>query len=63
MPIVNAEPTNIQGELDQPEEMQLCPLCDNPIAEWELAALVTAFGWKGLAHADCVREVCAGDGL
>jgi len=47
---------DITNQID-PEEMPLCPLCDQPIFTYEPHQVVTAAGAKALAHEDCAREV------
>lgn len=39
-----------------PEQMPLCPLCDQPIGDYEPAGLILAHGYKGLAHVICIAE-------
>jgi len=41
----------------EPDDMPLCPLCDNAILEWDGVVLVSCGGAKGLAHSDCVAEI------
>ncbi len=44
------------SDIIEPEQMPLCPLCDNAILDWEPVVLVTCGGSKGLAHSDCVEH-------
>lgn len=48
--------TDITHRVDDPEDMPLCPLCDNVIDAYEPAVVVTAFETKGLAHELCLEE-------
>lgn len=41
---------------DYPETMNFCPICDDPVGVHEEAEIVTAFGFKTLAHAHCVKD-------
>lgn len=46
---------DVSTQID-PEQMPLCPLCDNVITDWEPAVVVSCVGSKGLAHEFCVEE-------
>jgi len=46
----------IESYLDMPEEVPLCPVCDQPIMEHEKIAIGLAYGAKCLVHMDCVQE-------
>lgn len=39
------------------EDIQLCPLCDNPIDDWDNAALFFAHGFKQLGHTFCIVDL------
>lgn len=47
----------IEHLLDEPEEMALCPLCDNVIMEGEPVAIGKAYGAFSLIHDFCYEEV------
>lgn len=42
--------------IEDPEDMPLFPLCDQPILEYEEALVTFAFGMKALVHRDCEDE-------
>ena len=42
------------SDVIEPDDMPLCPLCDNVINDWEPSALLFAHGVKGLAHVICI---------
>lgn len=44
-----------------PEDIPLCPLCDQPIMTYETVAIVTAAGAVALAHEDCTNELAEGE--
>lgn len=48
---------DVTGRIVEPEDIPLCPLCDQPVFQWDQAEVVTAFDCKALAHADCTLEV------
>ncbi len=39
-----------------PERIALCPLCDQPMCEWENTTTLAAEGYKCMAHIDCARN-------
>ena len=43
------------GELE-PESFSLCPLCDQPIFDYEETEIITGFGMKILTHLHCSEE-------
>lgn len=47
---------NIEHLIGDPEDMGLCPLCDNVIMEWETIDIVCAYGVQSLAHDACIME-------
>jgi len=46
----------IESRLDNPEEVPLCSLCDQPIFESESVVIGIAFGCKCLIHFSCAME-------
>ena len=50
------EAIDISDKIDVEDMNMLCPLCDNAINDWDAAVVVTAYGFKGLAHSMCVAE-------
>lgn len=40
-----------------PEELPLCPLCDQPIMRHELVDIGTAAGAVALIHEDCANQL------
>ena len=42
--------------IEDPETMPLCPFCDQPIMDYEPAAVIAAHGVRALAHSCCVEE-------
>jgi hypothetical protein len=41
--------------LIDPDHVPLCPICDQPIFDYEEVLLFTAHGQKGLGHSCCVK--------
>lgn len=48
--------TDVNGYID-PEEMPLCPLCDQPIMTYEPTGEIHCAGTKALAHEACIEEI------
>ena len=44
----------IEDQLSEPEEMSLCPLCDNVITDGEPVVIGEAYGCLALVHECCV---------
>ena len=44
------------SEAVEPDDMPMCPLCENSITEDEPACLIFAHGCKGIAHSLCVMS-------
>ncbi len=44
-----------------PEEIPLCPLCDQPIMRGELVDIGTAGGAIALIHEDCANQLKDGE--
>ena len=44
-------------EILDPEDIPLCPLCDQPILDWQEGEVAVAGGLKCLAHEDCIEEL------
>lgn len=47
------ETVDVTEMLDEPEDMALCPLCDNVILEYEPVVIAKASGCICLAHECC----------
>jgi alkyl hydroperoxide reductase subunit AhpF len=39
-----------------PERINLCPMCDQPIFSYEESSVIISGDCKCLAHTDCVRQ-------
>lgn len=44
------------SEALEPEEMSVCPLCDNSMFDWDECAIFLAHGDVALAHVSCIAE-------
>lgn len=53
---MNLEVVEIDGEVD-PEDIPLCPLCDQPIFAYERVAIGNGGEALALIHADCGEEL------
>ena len=40
-----------------PEDMPMCPLCGNPIENWEPASFIAAHGCIAAAHDMCLNDI------
>lgn len=49
------------SHLIEPEDLPLCPLCDQPIMSYEESVTVMAAGAKAMAHQDCIDAEVSGD--
>jgi hypothetical protein len=49
---------NLDGKME-PEDIALCPLCDNAMLEWDETSVIECGGAKCLAHSDCIEELQA----
>lgn len=47
---------DISNAID-PEDIPLCPLCDQPIMNYETVSIGTAAGAVALVHEDCANEL------
>lgn len=46
---------DIAHQVEDPETMPLCPLCDQPIFSYELVEVGVAHGCAALIHQDCAE--------
>lgn len=50
---------HLNPETLSPEDVPLCPLCDQPIWNYEQAAVISSGDAKCMAHQDCTEEALA----
>ena len=56
MDIIEMSQVNIEGLITEPEEMPLCPLCDQPLLIFEEVVVGLAHGCGALVHLPCCEE-------
>jgi alkyl hydroperoxide reductase subunit AhpF len=52
---INISVVDAEGNINEPEEMTLCPLCDGPMFDYEEVVIGMAFGVKCLMHQYCME--------
>jgi len=55
MPIARSEIQYLPGSME-PEDIPLCPCCDQPIEDWESFCVAEGSGALCLAHVGCIEE-------